>query len=111
MREFLHVDDLGKACVFALENWNPNSDKAPKYDNDNPLYFLNIGTGKDISIKNLAELIAKIVGFNGKILWESSKPDGTPKKLLNIDRIKQLGWQPKLNLEEGIKKQLMNSNK
>tara|TARA_B100000886_G_C20422310_1_gene492200 strand:- start:2352 stop:3332 length:981 start_codon:yes stop_codon:yes gene_type:complete len=104
MREFLHVDDLGKACVFALENWNPNSDKSPKYDNDNPLYFLNIGTGKDISIKNLAALIAKIVGFDGKILWESSKPDGTPKKLLNIDRIKQLGWQPKLNLEEGIKK-------
>ena len=89
MREFLHSDDLGRACVFLLEN----------YDDD---VAINVGVGEDISIKELAELIQKIVGFQGSIEWDSSKPDGTPRKLLDISKVKALGWEPKISLEDGI---------
>jgi len=89
MREFLHVDDLADAVVFALEN------KLPEH-----LY--NIGTGKDLTIKELAELIQKVVGHEGEILWDSSKPDGTPRKLMNVDRMKNAGWKASTILEEGI---------
>ena len=89
MREFLHVDDMADAVVFALEN------KLPEH-----LY--NIGTGKDLTIKELAELIQKTVGHKGEILWDSSKPDGTPRKLMNVDRMKSAGWQASTSLEEGI---------
>ena len=94
LREFLHVDDLGDAAVFALEYWYP--------DDDDDISFLNIGTGIDISIRELAELIAKYTQFNGLIEWDSTKPDGTPKKQLDVSRITSLGWRARIRLEDGI---------
>ncbi len=102
-REFLHVDDLGSACIFALEKWDQDSPDAPRDVNNNPLRFLNVGTGSDISIKELANLIAQIVGYKGKINWDSSKPDGTPKKQLNVNRINSMGWKSQISLEYGLK--------
>ena len=90
LREFLHADDLASACIFLLEN----------YDDE---IAVNVGTGKDLSIKDLAELIKEIVGFDGAIEWDSSKPDGTPRKLLDVSRITALGWSPSIGLEEGIR--------
>lgn len=90
MREFLHVNDLAEAVRFTLENTLPDS-----------LY--NVGTGVDLTIRELAETVQKIVGHTGKIIWDSSKPDGTPKKQLNIDKIKLEGWEPSIDLNEGIK--------
>ncbi len=104
LREFMHVDDLAKAIIFCIENWDPNSTSAPKNLSGEPSQFLNIGTGKDISIKNLAHKISKITGFEGDILWDKSKPDGTPKKQLDISKISELGWAPSIGLDEGIKK-------
>ena len=103
LREFMHVDDLGNAVVFSLENWNPSKENAPLDKNGNPLLFLNVGTGKDISIRNLSQKIANILNYKGEIVWDKSKPDGTPRKLLNINRITGLGWKPKISLEAGIK--------
>ncbi len=103
LREFMHVDDLGDAVVFALEKWDPQAKNAPLDNRGLPLTFLNVGTGKDISIKELATLIAKEYAYSGKISWDNSKPDGTPKKQLNIERIKKLGWSPKISLTQGIK--------
>ena len=88
-REFLHSDDLGRACLFLLEN----------YDED---VAINVGFGEDISITDLAELIKSIVRFEGKIEWDSSRPDGTPRKLLDVSRMKNLGWSPTITLEDGI---------
>ncbi len=102
-REFMHVDDLASASIFALERWNPDAKNTPLDINGNPLLFLNVGTGKDLSIKDLAEKIAEITKFKGQIIWDQSKPDGTPKKLLNIDRLKNLGWENKIDLTKGIK--------
>ncbi len=101
-REFLHVDDLANACLYALEYWDPCSKDAPLDNKNDPLYWLNVGTGKDISIKDLALLIAKLVKYEGQILWDKSRPDGSPKKLLNIDNFKNIGWAPHINLEDGI---------
>ena len=103
MREFLHVDDLGDACVFALENWSPLSSNAPTDDQGNPLSFLNVGTGMDLTIKELAEAVAQSVGFRGSIHWDKSKPDGTPKKQLDVSRLRGLGWRARIPLEEGLK--------
>jgi GDP-L-fucose synthase len=89
-REFLHSDDLALACLHLLEN----------YDDDVPL---NVGTGIDISIKDLAELTSRVVGFSGRIEWDSSKPDGTPRKLLDVSRISNLGWSAKIPLESGLR--------
>ncbi len=102
MREFLHVDDLGKACVFALENWSALDQEAPRDDQGKPLAFLNVGTGVDLTIKELAEQIAAVVGFEGTIEWDSSKPDGTPKKQLNVNQLKTIGWTPKLDLKSNL---------
>ena len=102
-REFLHVDDLGDAVKFVIENWDPDGINAPKDNLNNPLYLLNVGTGQDISIKDLAHKIARICKFEGEIHWDNSKPDGTPKKLLDISAIKSLGWSPKISLDEGLK--------
>ena len=88
-REFLHVDDLASAVIFALENKMKKS-------------IYNIGTGKEISIKELAEIIKKIVGFGGDIYWDKTKPDGTPKKLLDVSRFTNLGWNYKIKLKKGI---------
>ena len=89
MREFLHADDLATACIFMLEN----------YDDD---VALNVGTGVDITIKELTEVIADVIGYQGEILWDADKPNGTPRKLLDVSRLKALGWSPKLSLREGI---------
>ena len=103
LREFLHADDLGEACVFALEHWDPASTNAPKNDEGNPLAFLNVGTGADLSIKELAEQVAATVGFHGSIQWENSKPDGTPKKQLDVSRLATMGWKSKISLQDGLK--------
>ena len=103
-REFLHVDDLGDAAVFALENWDPSASNAPLDSDGKPLTILNVGTGEDISIKDLANKIAKILDFKGEIIWDTSKPNGTPKKQLDVSKLMNLGWKNKINLEEGIQK-------
>jgi GDP-L-fucose synthase len=90
-REFLHVDDLAAACVFLLE----------KYDSPE---IVNIGCGEDISIRELAELICDIVGFDGQLAWDATKPDGTPRKLLDVSKIHGLGWRHRIGLREGIKR-------
>mgnify|MGYP001173025920 CR=1 FL=1 len=102
LREFLHVDDLGDAVVFALEYWDPDADNSPKNKMGKPLTYLNVGTGKDISIKDLAETISQEFEFKGNILWDEEMPDGTPRKLLNIDKFTNLGWSAKIDLTEGI---------
>lgn len=89
-REFLHVDDLADACYFLMETYSGTD-------------FVNIGTGKDISIKELAELIQKIVDYSGTIKWNTTKPDGTPRKLLDVTKLNSLGWKYRIELEEGIK--------
>jgi len=104
LREFLHVDDLGHACVFALESWSALASDAPQDDQGNPLGFMNVGTGVDLTIKELAEQIAAVVGFEGTIEWDTSKPDGTPKKQLSIDAFKHLGWEAKITLKDGLRK-------
>ena len=103
MREFLHVDDLGDACVFALENWSALLSNAPIDDQGNPLAFLNVGTGVDLTIKDLAEAVAKAVGFRGSIHWDKSKPDGTPKKQLDVSRLECMGWRARVPLNEGLR--------
>ena len=90
MREFLHVDDLADACFTAML----------KYDEPEPI---NVGTGEDVTIKELASIISDVVGFTGGIDWDTSKPNGTPRKVLNVDKIKSLGWEPKISLKDGIK--------
>src|SRR5690606_5785540 len=90
MREFLHVNDMAKAVKFALENTLTDN-----------LY--NIGTGKDITIKDLAELIQQITGFSGEILWDRTKPDGTPRKLMDVAKMAKAGWESSIKLREGIK--------
>ncbi len=101
-REFMHVDDLASSIIFLLEKWDPNSKNAPLDNKGNPLYILNIGTGEDISIKKLAHKISNLIGFQGEILWDKTKPDGTYRKKLDIRKIRSLGWQPKISLNEGI---------
>jgi len=98
-REFLYVDDIADACVFLLENL----DASKMYDEMN-ISHINIGCGSDLSISDLANLVAEIVGYDGKIKYDSSKPDGTPQKLLDITRLKGLGWSPSVSLEDGIKR-------
>jgi GDP-L-fucose synthase len=88
-REFLHVDDLAAACVFLLENY------------DSP-EIINIGCGEDLSIRELADLVCDVVGFGGELTWDKSKPDGTPRKLLDISKIRSLGWAPVISLRDGI---------
>jgi GDP-L-fucose synthase len=90
MREFLYVDDLAAAVVFALENILPE-------------YLYNVGTGTDVSIKELAQTIQKVVGHEGSITWDATKPDGTPRKLLDVSKLNGLGWKAQVELEEGIK--------
>ena len=93
LREFLHVDDLGEACVYALEHWKPGPDE---------LQFLNVGTGLDLTIRELAEAVAAATGYQGEIHWDASKPDGTPKKQLDVSRLAALGWRARIPLAEGL---------
>ena len=102
-REFMHVDDLASAILFLLENWDPSEFSDSTFDKKNyPLDFINVGTGKDISIFDLANKIAKFSNFEGEVIWDKSKPDGTPRKVLDINRIKKMGWEPSISLDEGI---------
>lgn len=91
MREFLHVDDLAEACYVCMEKYNDAE-------------HINVGTGEDVTIKQLAETIADVVGYTRNINWDTTKPNGTPRKVLNVDKIKSLGWEPKISLREGIEK-------
>lgn len=91
MREFLHVDDMADACVFLLQHYNERQ-------------FLNIGCGHDLSIKDLALLVKKIIAYEGDLQFDTSKPDGTPRKLLDVSRLFATGWRPKISLEEGIRR-------
>lgn len=101
-RELMHVDDLAGAVIFCLENWFPSEIDAPKDNSGNPLNYLNVGTGKDISIRELAKKIAEIVKFDGEIFWDKNMPDGTPRKVLDISRLKKLGWEAKIDLISGL---------
>ena len=98
-REFLYVDDLADACKFVLENWKPSKEE---------IKYLNVGTGNDMKIKKIAQIISKKCGFNGEIVWDSSKPDGTPKKQLDISKITSLGWEPKTSFDEGLNLTISN---
>jgi GDP-L-fucose synthase len=97
------VDDLGEACVFALEQWDPASAQAPRDAAGDPLAFLNVGTGVDLTIRQLAEAVAEATGFQGEIHWDASKPDGTPKKQLDVSRLAALGWRARIPLAEGLR--------
>ncbi len=92
-REFLHVDDVADASIFIMQ----------KYDASHLGELVNVGTGRDLTIKNLAQLVQDIVGFDGEVSWDKTKPDGTPRKLLDISKISKLGWQPKVCLDDGIR--------
>ena len=92
-REFLHVDDLADACLFLMEHYNESG-------------FVNVGTGVDVTIKELAEMIKGVVGYEGETRWDTSKPDGTPRKLMEVERLQKLGWYDSISIEEGIKKTL-----
>ncbi len=90
-RELLYVDDLANACLHLMEHYNEKQ-------------FLNMGTGEDIAISELAELIKNITNYSGEIIWDTTKPDGTPRKLMDVSRVHALGWKHTISLEEGIKK-------
>jgi len=90
MREFLHVDDMADACVFLMERGVADG-------------LFNVGTGTDVTIRELAETIQRVVGFGGRLDWDSSKPDGTPRKLLDVSRMAALGWRARWSLEDGIR--------
>ncbi|HEU0064198.1 MAG TPA: GDP-L-fucose synthase, partial [Flavisolibacter sp.] len=89
--EFLHADDLADACYYLMQNYNDPG-------------FINIGLGEDISIKELAELIKEITGYKGRLVFDHSKPDGTPRKLLDVSKLDSMGWRAKIDLKSGIKK-------
>jgi GDP-L-fucose synthase len=96
-REFLYVDDMADGCVFMMENYNPT-----KEENEKGPIFMNLGTGVDVSIKELTEMVKEVTGFDGEIVWDTSKPDGTPRKLLDMSRLHSLGWHHTVELKEGI---------
>ena len=89
LREFLYVDDLAEACVYLMNHYSGNE-------------TVNLGSGKEVSIKELTELVAKVVGYEGTIKWDTTKPDGTPRKLLDVSKLESLGWKYHTELEEGI---------
>lgn len=90
LREFLYVDDLADACVYLMNNYSGNE-------------TVNVGTGKELTIKQLTELVAEVIGYTGEIKWDTTKPDGTPRKLLDVSKLNNLGWKYKVELKEGIK--------
>ncbi len=110
-REFLHSNDLGDACVFVLENWDPARRCAPKNKDGKLLNMLNVGTGLEISIKELSKKIADIVNFRGEIIWDNTKPDGVYRKVLDVSRLNSLGWKAKISLSKGILGEIKNYKK
>jgi Nucleoside-diphosphate-sugar epimerases len=103
-REFLYVEDLASCCVFLMEKINAEDIKKLNQD-----YFVNVGTGEDLKIKEVAQIVKDVVGFQGEISWDRSKPDGTPRKLLDVSLIKKLGWEPSISLKDGIKKHTLGT--
>lgn len=89
MREFLHVDDLADACIFLMKEYNEK-------------LFLNVGTGEDLTIRDLAGLVQRTVGYTGEVIWNTEKPDGTPRKLMDVSKLHQLGWKHRISLEQGV---------
>lgn len=89
MREFLHVDDLADACIFLMQEYNEK-------------LFLNVGTGEDLTIRDLAGLVQRTVGYTGEVIWNTEKPDGTPRKLMDVSKLHQLGWKHRISLEQGV---------
>ncbi len=110
LREFLYVDDLAEACIFALEKWDPESDCSPRKQNGEILTWLNVGHNEEFSIKELAEKISKYSDFKGEINWDNNKPNGTPRKKLDISKLSKLGWTAKIGLDEGLKKTIESYN-
>ena len=102
-REFLHVEDFAEASIYALENWDPKSTNITLNNSQKRLSFLNVGSGFDITIFNLANKISNLVGFQGDIIWDKTKKDGMTRKLMDSSRFKALGWSPRYSLDEGIK--------
>lgn len=92
-REFLHVDDLAEAAVFLMREYSEEQ-------------FINVGSGEDLTIHALAELVAEVVGYTGSIVTDASKPDGTPRKVMDVSRLKAMGWAPRINLREGVERTL-----
>ena len=90
LREFLYADDLARACVFLLESYNEE-------------LFINIGSGSEVTIRDLTETVKRAVGFSGEIVWDKTKPDGMPRKLMDSSRLRALGWQPQVDLETGVR--------
>lgn len=97
-REFLYVEDMADGCLFLMENFNPT-----KEQNENGEIFFNLGTGSDLTIKELAQMVKEATGYTGKVIWDSSKPDGSPQKLQDMAKMRALGWKHKIDLAEGIK--------
>jgi GDP-L-fucose synthase len=96
-REFLHVDDMADGCLFLMNNFDPTREQ-----NKNGEVFFNVGTGEDVTIKELTELVKEVVGFEGKIVWDITRPDGAPRKLLDMSGLHGLGWRHEVELSEGI---------
>jgi GDP-L-fucose synthase len=99
MREFLHVDDMAAACLHVVQLDKPTYEE----NTQEMLSHINVGTGVDCTIRELAETMARVVGFEGKLIFDSSKPDGTPRKLMDVSRLKALGWEASITLEDGLK--------
>ncbi len=108
LREFLYVDDFAEACFHLLKHWHPNKNNSPLDESGDPLNWINVGCDFEISIKDLANKISKIMNFDGEIVWDSDKPDGTPRKKLDTSFINKLGWEAKTNIDKGIEKTIDN---
>ena len=111
LREFLYVEDLAEACIFALENWKPNYDKYNVNNNKNPQCWINVGSEFEITIRDLANIISTEFNYKGQIEWDTSKPDGTPRKKLDTRKMANLGWEAKTNLKTGLKKTISSFKK
>ena len=103
LREFLYVDDLAEACIFILRDWSDAENKLLFDNYMKKISWFNVGSGYEISIKKLSEMIAEIIGYQDEIYWDKSMPNGTPRKILDNTKIKSLGWKPKIKLEDGIR--------
>ena len=103
LREFLYVDDLAEACIFILKDWSDSENKLLFDNYMKKISWFNVGSGYEISIKKLSEMIAEIIGYQDEIYWDKSMPNGTPRKILDNTKIKSLGWKPKIKLEDGIR--------
>ncbi len=99
MREFLHVDDMARASVFVMEM--DDDDYAANTRPD--LSHINVGTGEDCTIRQLAEALARVIGYEGALEFDATKPDGTPRKLMDVSRLKAMGWRPEIGLEDGLR--------